>query len=240
MSKQFGLDGIGDHVEFGKDGNKLDMTNGHALITDHAGDAIEVRGKDATHSSAFVTKSQLDSATGTDSGTVWIEFTTEPEVTSLTANTWHQFDLSTGTVASLMADHSTIPSGITWDGSDARTYIIDTTNDLLTPNDLNKQPHTISVELSYSGVGGSTDNDAEMKLKLVEYDGSSEKTNPEIIKTFRKAYNDSGAGELTVDFNTNVSSHTNGSGKGWRIYVSSNEGDGSVSIKIKSIRLKAG
>ncbi|AUR81896.1 hypothetical protein NVP1016O_16 [Vibrio phage 1.016.O._10N.286.46.A11] len=239
MSKQFGLDGVSDHVEFGKDGNKLDMTNGHALVTDHAGDAIEVRGKDATHSSSFATKGQLDAATGADGGTVWIEYTTEPEITSLSANTYVEFDLTTG-AADLMADHSTIPSGITWNGSDARTYAIDITNGLIKPNDLNKQPHLISVEIAYANVGGSTDNDTEMKVKLVEYDGTNEKNNPTIIKTFRKAYNDGGSGTTTIDFNTNASSHTNGTGKGWRLYFASNEGDGSVSIKIKSIRMKCG
>ena len=49
MSKQFGLDGIGDHVEFGKDGNKLDMTNGHGVNHRPVGNPIELRGKDATH-----------------------------------------------------------------------------------------------------------------------------------------------------------------------------------------------
>ena len=37
MAKQFGLDGIGEHVEFGKDGNKLDMSNGHGSFTNHNG-----------------------------------------------------------------------------------------------------------------------------------------------------------------------------------------------------------
>ncbi|AUR89484.1 hypothetical protein NVP1123O_55 [Vibrio phage 1.123.O._10N.286.48.F3] len=240
MAKQFKLDGIGVKPEFGKDGHVLDMSNGYAQFEDTNGNRIEVRGANATHANAFVTKTQLDAATGTDSGTVWLEFTTEPEITSLTANNWHQFDLATGTAADLMDDHSTIPSGISWNGSDARTYIIDTANNLLTPNDLNKQPHLISVEINYSNVGGSTDNDAEMKCKLVEYDGTSNKSNPEIIKTFRKAYNDGGSGTLTVDFATNASSHTNGSGKGWKIYFLSNEGDGTVSIKIKSIRMQCG
>ena len=60
MAKQFGLDGIGEHVEFGKDGNKLDMSNGHGSITNHNGVLIELRGKDATHANAFATKGQLD------------------------------------------------------------------------------------------------------------------------------------------------------------------------------------
>lgn len=237
MSKNFTLDAVGDNVEFGKDGNRIDMTNAHAEIQNQNGDLIEVRGANATHSSSLVTKSQLDAATGTDSGTVWIEYTTEPEITSLSANTYVEFDLTTG-AADLMSDHSTIPSNTSWNGSDARTYIIDTTNGLLTPNQLTKQAHMICLEIDYANVGGGTDNDAEMKVKLVEYDGTSEKTNPVIIKSFRKAFNDSGAGTLTVDFCTNSSSHTVGSGKGWRIYFASNESDGTVNIKLKSIRMQ--
>ena len=231
--------GLANDVEFGVNGMRLKADSGIIEFVDNNGDVVEVRGKTGSHANSLVNKSQLDAATGADGGTVWIEYTTEPEVTSLSANTYVEFDLTTGS-ADLMADHSTIPSGITWNGSDARTYAIDITNGLIKPNNLNKQPHLISVEIDYSGIGGSTDNDAEMKLKLVEYDGTSEKNNPTIIKTFRKAYNDSGAGTLTVDFNTNASSHTNGSGKGWRLYVASNEGDGTVSIKIKSIRMKCG
>lgn len=241
MAKQFNLQGIGNKPELGKDGHIIDGSNaGYVALTDKNGNYIETRGGTASHANSLVTKSQLDAATGSDSGTVWIEFTTEPEITSLSANTWHQFDLATSTAADLLSDYSTIPSNTSWNGSDARTYIIDTTNNLLTPNQVNKQSHVISVEFSYANVGGGTDNDQEMKMKLVEYDGSSEKTNPVIIKTFRKAYNDSGAGEMTVDFHTNSSSHTVGSGKGWRLYFLSNEADGTVSIKIKSIRLRAG
>ena len=72
-------------------------------------------------------------------------------------------------------------------------------------------------------------------FSLIEYDGSSEQR--EIRKQFRKAYNDSGAGTLTLDFCTNSSTHTVGSGKGWRIYFASNEADGAVNIKLKSIRM---
>ncbi|MCP4991356.1 MAG: hypothetical protein GY928_36475 [Colwellia sp.] len=237
MAKQFALDGIGDHVEFGKDGNRLDMTNGHGAITDNAGNPIELRGKDATHSNSFVTKGQLDTATGSDSGTVWIEYTTEPTVSNFSANTPKLFDLTTG-AADLKADYSTIPSNTSWDGSDARTYIIDTTNGLITPNALNKQPHVISVEIAYQDVGSGTNTGVQLHLSLIEYNGSSEHL--EIKKQFRKSNNDSGDGTLTVDFHTNVTNSVNGSGKGWRLYVTSNEGDSNASVKLKSIRLKAG
>lgn len=240
MAKLTNVDGVGKDVEFGRNGLRVKADSGIFELVNAVGDLAEVRGKAGSHANSLVTKDQLEAATGQDMGTVWLEFTTEPEITSLTANTWHQFDLATGTAADLMADHSTIPSNTSWNGSDARTYIIDTTNNLITPNQVSKQPHVISVHLSYSGVGGSTDNDAEMKVKLVEYDGSSEKANPANIKTFRKAYNDSGAGEVTFDFSTVASSHTIGSGKGWRLYFMSNESDGTVSIKVKCLRMRAG
>ncbi len=237
MAKQFALDGIGDHVEFGKDGNQLDMSNGHGSITDSAGNLIELRGKAATHSSSFATKGQLDAATGSDSGTVWIEYTTEPTVSNFSANTPKLFDLTTG-AADLKTDYSTIPSNTSWDGSDARTYIIDTTNGLITPNALNKQPHVISVEIAYQDVGSGTNTGVQLHLSLIEYNGSSEHL--EIKKQFRKSNNDSGDGTLTVDFHTNVTNAVNGSGKGWRLYVTSNEADSNASVKLKSLRLKAG
>ena len=237
MAKQFGLDGVGEHVEFGKDGNKLDMSNGHGSFTDHSGSLIEIRGKDATHANSFATKGQLDAATGSDSGTVWITYTTEPTVSNFSANTAKEFDLTTG-AADLESDYSTIPSNTSWDGSDARTYIIDTTNGLLTPNALDKQPHVISVEFEFTNWGSGTNTGVSGYLSLFEYNGSSE--SKEIRKFIKKSNNDSGDGTFTVDFHTNVTSQVNGSGKGWRIKVTSNEADSNATFKLKSIRLKAG
>ena len=236
MSKQFGLDGIGDHVEFGKDGNKLDMTNGHGSITDQVGDLIELRGRDATHASSFATKGQLDAATGSDAGTVWIEYTTEPTISNFTANTAKEIDLTTG-AADLKTDYSTIPSNTSWNGSDARTYIIDITNGLITPNAVDKQPHVISVEFEYSDWGSGTNTGVGAVFSLVEHDGTDKL---EIRKQWRKANNDSGSGTFTLDFHTNVTNHVNGSGKGWKLKVTSLENDSNATIKLKSIRLKAG
>jgi hypothetical protein len=237
MAKQFSQDGVADKLEFGKDGNELDMSNGHASFLDKGGNAIEVRGKDATNTASFATKGQLDAATGSDTGTVWIEYTTEPEVSNFTANTPKSFDLTTG-AADLKADHSTIPSNTSWDGSDARTYIIDTTNGLITPNALDKQSHTISVEFEFTDWGSSTNTGLSGYLSLIEYNGSSEHL--EICKFIKKSNNDSQTGVFTVDFHTNVTNQVNGSGKGWRLYVTSNEADSNVAFKLKSIRLKAG
>ena len=237
MTKQFALDGLSDKVEFGKDGNVLDMSNAHAVLENQAGNLIEVRGANATHSNSFVTKSQLDAATGTDGGTIWIEYTTEPTQTNFSANTDYEFDLTTG-AADLKDDYSTIPSGTSWNGSDARTYIIDTTNGLITPNNSDKQPVLIGVEIEYADMGSGTNTGVQMYLKLVEYNGSSEHL--VISKQFRKSNNDSGGGTLTIDFHTNVTNQVNGSGKGWRLYFSSNESDSNGSIKIKSIRQKCG
>lgn len=237
MSKQFSLNGIGDNVEFGKDGNKLDMSNGHGSITDNQGNFIELRGKNATHANAFATKGQLDAATGSDAGTVWIEYTTEPSVTDLSANTAKLFDLTAG-AADLKTNHSSIPSNTTWDGSDARTYIIDTTNGLIIPNDVDKQPQVISVEFEYANWGSGTNTGVSGYLSLIEYNGSSE--HMEIRKFIKKSNNDSQSGIFTVDFHTNVTNLVNGSGKGWRLYVTSNEADSNVTFKIKSIRLKSG
>lgn len=237
MSKQFGLDGIGEKPEFGKDGNVLDMSNGHAQFQDNAGNVIEVRGKDATNAASFVTKSQLDAATGSDAGTVWIEYTSEPTISNFSANTPKLVDLTAG-AADLKTDYSTIPSNTSWNGTDARTYIIDTTNGLITPNALDKQPHTISIEFEFVDWGSGTNTGVGAYMSLIEYNGSSEHL--EIRKQWRKANNDSGAGVFTLDFHTNVTNQVNGSGKGWRLYVTSLENDTNASIKIKSIRQKCG
>ncbi len=237
MAKQFNLQGVGDKPEFGKDGHVLDMTNAYGQFEDNAGNRIEVRGAPATNANSFVTKSQLDSATGSDGGTVWIEYTTEPTLSNFSANTTYEFDL-TGGAADLKTDYSTIPSGTGWDGSDARTYIIDTTNGLITPNNVNKQPVTISVEISYADMGSGSNLSVQMYLSLIEYNGSSEHL--VISKQFRKSNNDSGSGTITIDFHTNVTSLVNGSGKGWRLYFKSNEADSNGSVKIKSIRQKCG
>lgn len=237
MTKHFTLDGVAEVIEFGKDGNRIDMSNGHGSITDKNGDLIELRVKAGTHANSAVNKSQLDTATGQDGGTIWIEYTTEPTLSNFSANTSHEFDL-TGGVADLKTDYSTIPSNTSWNGSDARTYIIDTTNGLITPNNVDKQPVTISVELTYADMGSGTNTGVQMHLSLVEYNGSSEHLI--ISKQFRKSNNDSGDGTLTIDFHTNVTSLVNGSGKGWRLYFKSNEADSNGSVKIKSIRQKCG
>lgn len=229
--------GLSDDVEFGVNGLRLKADGGIVELVDHNGDPVEVRGLAGSHANALATKGQLDAATGSDSGTVWLEFTTEPTVSNFSANTPKLFDLTTG-AADLKADYSTIPSNTTWDGSDARTYIIDTTNGLITPNALNKQSHVISVEIAYQDVGSGTNTGVQLHLSLIEYNGSSEHL--EIKKQFRKSNNDSGAGTLTVDFHTNVTNAVNGSGKGWRLYVTSNEADSNASVKLKSLRLKAG
>ena len=237
MAKQFNQDGVAERLEFGKDGNELDMSNGHASFVDKDGNAIEVRGKDATNAASFATKGQLDAATGSDSGTVWLEYTTEPTVSNFSANTPKLFDLTTG-AADLKTDYSTIPSNTTWNGSDARTYIIDTTNGLITPNALDKQPHTISVEFEYDNWGSGTNTGVSGYLSLIEYNGSSEHL--EIRKFVKKSNNDNQTGIFTVDFHTNVTNQVNGSGKGWRLYATSNEADSNASFKLRSIRLKAG
>ncbi len=238
MAKQFSLDGIGDKPEFGKDGNVLDMSNGHAQFEDTNGNRIEVRAANATHANSLVTKTQLDSATGTNAGTLWIEYTTEPELSNFSANTRKLFDLTTG-AADYKTDYSTIPTGDSrYDSSDSRTYIVDTTNGLIKPNAVDKQSHTMSIEIQYADVGSGTNTGVQMRLILVEYNGSTEQL--EIIKQFRKSNNDSGNGTLTADFHTNVTSHVNGSGKGWRLYAELNEADSNAAIKIKSIRQKCG
>lgn len=237
MAKQFNQDGVSDKLEFGKDGHILDMSNGHAGFFDNAGNPIEVRGAGATNAASFVTKSQMDAATGQDSGTIWIEYTTEPTISNFSANTPKLIDLTSG-VAILKSDYSTIPSNTSWDGSDARTYIIDTTNGLITPNALNKQSHIISVEFEFVDWGSGTNTGVGAYMSLIEYNGSSEHL--EIRKPWRKANNDSGAGMLTLDFHTNVTNQVNGSGKGWRLYITSLESDSNASIKIKSIRQKCG
>lgn len=236
MVKQFKQDGVSSSVEFGKDGNVLDMSNAYGEVRNNAGSKIELRGKSATHSDSFVVKSQLDAATGADKGTVWLDYTTEPEVSNFSANTRKLFDLTTG-VASLMADYSSIPPSTTWDGSDARTYIIDTTNGLITPNPVDKQSHVISVEIEYEDWGSGTNTGVGGYLSLVEYDGTSEQL--EIRKQFRKANNDNGAGIVTLDFHTNVTGNVDGSGKGWRVYATSLENDSNAKVRIKSLRLKA-
>lgn len=229
--------GLDKDVEFGVNGIRLKADSGIVELVSNGGDLVEVRGKAGTHANSLVNKSQLDAATGSDSGTVWIEYTIEPTVSNFSANTAKLFDLTTG-AADLKTDYSTIPSNTTWDGSDARTYIIDTTNGLITPNALDKQPHTISVEFEYTDWGSGTNTGVSGYLSLIEYNSSSEHL--EIRKFVKKSNNDSQTGIFTVDFHTNVTNQVNGSGKGWRLYATSNEADSNASFKIKSIRLKAG
>lgn len=237
MGKQFGLDGVDKVVEFGKDGNRLDMSNGHGSVTNNNGELIELRGKASTHADAFATKSQLDAATGNDSGTVWIEYTDKPAISNFSANTPKLVNLTVG-AADLKTDYSVIPSNIDWDLWDERSYIIDTVNGLITPNNVDKQTHTVSVEFEFTNWGGTTNSGVGAYLSLVEYNGSSERL--EIRKQWRKANNDSGDGIITLDFHTNVTSFVNGSGKGWRLYVTSLESDSNAKIEIKSIRLRCG
>lgn len=237
MTKNFTLEGVADSVEFGKDGNQLDASNSHVEFKNNGGTKIEVRGADATHSTSFVTKSQLDNATSGDAGTVWIEYSTLPSISNFTANTAKEIDLTTGT-ASLLSDYSTIPQNTSWNGSDARTYIIDTTNGLLTPNNVDKQAHVFSIEFEYTDWGSGTNTGVGGYMSLIEYDGTTEQR--EIRKQFRKANNDSGNGVVTLDFMTNVTSNVNGSGKGWRLKVTSLESDSNATIEIKSIRLQVG
>lgn len=60
-TKQFGLSGVNEVVEFGKDGNKVDASNtGYIEIQNSAGALIRVKGAAATASDEFVTKTQLD------------------------------------------------------------------------------------------------------------------------------------------------------------------------------------
>lgn len=237
MSKNFTLEGVAELVEFGKDGNKLDMSNSHAEVQDKNGSLIETRGAPATHANSFVTKQQLDSATGNDGGTVWLEYSTKPTISNFNANTAKEIDLTTGS-GNLKTAYSTIPSNTTWNSVDERSYIIDLTNGLITPNNVDKQSHTISIEFEYENWGSGTNTGVGAYMSLIEYDGSSEQL--EIRKQFRKANNDNGDGVITLDFHTNVTSNVNGSGKGWRIKVTSLESDSNATIKLKSIRLKAG
>lgn len=237
MAKQFNLEGIGVSPEFGKDGNRLNMANSHGQFEDHSGNLIEVRGKAATHSSAFVTKSQLDSATGNDTGTVWLEYTTYPSITNFSANTPKLVPLSGG-VGILKTDYTTVPSNTSWDGSDPRTYIIDVVNGLIVPNNVNKQDQTLSIEFTYEDWGSGTNTGVGGYISLVEYD--SVQDGYSIHKQFRKANNDSGSGTFTVDFHTNVTTNTNGQGKGWKLYFTSLENDTNAKIYLKSVRLKSG
>lgn len=235
---QSDLVGVANKLQLGEDGAFLDgSTSGYLEITDKDGNLLPVRAAAATNTNGLVTKSQLDAATGSDSGTVWIEYTTEPEVSNFSANTPKLFDLTTG-AADLKTDYSTIPSNTTWNGSDARTYIIDTTNGLITPNALDKQSHTISVEFEYADWGSGTNTGVSGYLSLIEYNGSSEHL--EIRKFVKKSNNDNQTGIFTVDFHTNATNQVSGSGKGWRLYATSNEADSNASFKLKSIRLKAG
>ncbi len=236
--KNYFLTAIASLFELGKNGHKIDGSNlGYVGITDKNGDPIEVRGKDASHANGLVTKQQLESATGSDVGTVWIEYSTEPTVSNFSSGTPKLFDLTTG-VATLLTDYSTIPNNTSWDGSDERTYIIDITNGLITPNNLNKQSTTLSIEIAYDNMGSNTNLALAMRFTLVEYNGSNE--HREISSQFHKSNNDSGSGVLTINFNTNVTSQVNGSGKGWRLYVTSLENDSNGSVKIKSIRQQCG
>lgn len=236
--KNFSLQGIGNKPELGKDGHIIDGSNiNHIEFTDKNGDLIEVRAKDATSASGLVTKAQLVAATGSDAGTAWIEYSVEPELVGFTQRQTKEFNLNTG-AADLLTDYSTIPSNMSWNGSDARTYIVDTTNSLITPNALNGQPHHITVEIAYSQKGGVSNTDMGGVLYLVEFDGSSEHRVHERI--FMMPDVDNRVGVLTETFLTNVTNKVNGAGKGWRLKIRSNESDGNLTFKLKGIRVQCG
>lgn len=235
--KNYFLSAVAKLIELGKNGHKIDGSNaGYVAINDKNGDLIEVRGKDATHSTGLVTKQQLESATGSDSGVIWIEYTTEPELEGFGTRETKEFDLTSGT-ASLLSDYSTIPTNTSWDGSDARTYIIDTTNGLITPNNVNKQNVAITVEIAYAQKGGVSNTDMGGVLYLIEYNGSEHK---EISQIFVMPDVDNRVGTLTHTFLTNVTNTVNGSGKGWKLKIRSNESDGNLNFKLKSIRQQCG
>lgn len=230
------VDGLAKVVEYGVNGHQLDMSQSYAQVKDNAGNLIGLSVAGGTHANSVVTYSQLATATGVDKGTVWLDYSTEPEASNFAANSAKLIDLTAG-VAALDSSRSAVPASTTWDNSDERTYAVDIVNGLITPNPVDKQAHVISVELEYGDWGSGTNTGVGGYLSLVEYDGTAEQL--EIRKQFRKANNDSGTGVVTLDFHTNCSTHVNGAGKGWRLYVTSLEGDSNAKARIKSLRVQS-
>lgn len=237
MTKNFNQRAVADIVEFGKNGNVIDASNNHISFTDASNNYVEIRGATATHNNSFVTKSQLDNATGADAGTIWIEFDDKPNISDFNANS-RKLMVFSSAAATLKTAYSSVPSSTQYDGSNDISYCINTNSNLITANNVDKQSHVISVEFTYDNVGSMSNADVGGTIELVEFDGSTEYLY--IVKQWRKANNDGQDGTITIDFNTNVNSNVNSSGKGWRLYFRLNESDSNASISLDSLRIKSG
>lgn len=234
MAKQYALDGVNEVLELGKDGHKIDGSNGFIELTDNAGTRINVRAAAGVNSHDLVTKQQLDQATGIDSGHIVLEYSANhPTVDGFTANETKEFDLTGGT-ATAVAKYLKVPSSTdSYDEVDDKTYIIDVTNGLLIPNNQDKQHHTWVFELFYDRKGGTiNDEDISVVFKLVEYNGTEV---DEMWIEQMCGFGNGREGYINVTFNVISSSDTRGTGKGWRFKVMSKEADGNFRFRLDKI-----
>ncbi len=234
MAKQYALDGVNETIELGKDGHKIDGSNGFIEVTDNGGARINLRAAAGVNSHDLVTKQQLDQATGVDAGHIVLEYSaSQPTVEGFTANQTKEFDLTGGTAAAL-SKYLKVPSSTdSYDEVDDKTYIIDVTNGLLIPNNQDKQHHTWVMELYYDQKGGFNDEDIATVFSLVEYNGASEVE----VQHFEQMCGNGNnrTGNITITFNVISSSDTRGSGKGWRFKVMSKEGDGNFRFRLDRV-----
>ncbi len=236
MALGYTQNGVDEIIQLGKNGIKIDgSSKTKVIIKDSSGSLVPMQGGDAQISSDFVTKGQMDAATGNERGSIVIEYSSgnEPVVTGFTQNQIKEFDLTSGSASVVSKYHQVPPSTQTFNGSDDRTYIIDTSNGLLLPNNVDKQSHVFSIRLYYDQKGGFNDEDIGVVFHLVEFDGTNEQDT--IYKEQGCMAGNSRTGFIDVDFNCVASVDTRGTGKGWRLKIMSKEGDSNFRFKIKRI-----
>lgn len=235
MANNYSLEGVNEVLSLGKKGVVLNGGNLTSLrVTNNDGVLATVQGADAQSASDFLTKGQFDLASSVEKGTIVIDYSTKPIVQGFTSGQTKYFDLTTGSAMVKSKVLSVPPSTTSYDGSDARTYVVDTTNGLLIPNPVDKQIHVWTVLLDYANKGGSiNDEDIGVVLELVEYNGSTE---VDVIPIEQMCANGNRSGSFSASFRTNSSVDTIGVGKGWKLRITSKEADSNFNFSISQIR----
>lgn len=234
MSHNYSLESVNETVSLGKSGITLNGSNLTNLrVTKSDGSLATVQGADGQSASDFITKGQFDLVSGVEQGVLVIDYSTKPTVEGFSGGQTKYFDLTSGT-AFLKNKVSYSPaSSNSYDSVDDRTYIVDTTNGLLLPNPVNKQPHVWSFIFNYSQKGGLNDEDIGVVIDLVEYNGTSE---VDVISIEQACTAGNRSGTISTSFRSSATSDTIGAGKGWKLRITSKEGDGNFKWELSQIR----
>lgn len=234
MSYNYSLEGVNEVVSLGKSGIVLNGNNLTNLrVTNSSGSLVTVQGADGQSASDFITKGQFELSSGAEQGVLVIDYSTKPTLEGFSGGETKYFDLTSG-VASLKDKVSYSPaSSNSYDSVDDRTYVMDTTNGLLLPNPVSKQMHVWSFVFNYSQKGGINDEDIGVVVDLVEYNGTSE---VDVTSIEQSCTAGNRTGTISVSFRASASTDTIGSGKGWKLRITSKEGDGNFKWELSQIR----